>query len=83
VVQLSSDRGFTLIEVLVALVLVSVLVAGAMGVLAKAAAVIGAARVGTTATLLPCSSLARSRTISRPTAVCRLHRPRFLFVDGR
>ncbi len=52
VVQLSSDRGFTLIEVLVALVLVSVLVAGAMGVLAKAAAVIGAARVGTTATLL-------------------------------
>ena len=52
VVQLSSDRGFTLIEVLVALVLVSVLVAGAMGLLAKAAAVIGAARVGTTATLL-------------------------------
>ncbi|MSO49642.1 MAG: prepilin-type N-terminal cleavage/methylation domain-containing protein [Acidobacteria bacterium] len=47
-----SKRGFTLIEVLVALVLVSVLVAGAMGLLAKAAAVIGLARVSTTAALL-------------------------------
>ncbi len=47
-----SDRGFTLIEVLVALVLVSVLVAGAMGLLAKAAAVIRLARVSTTAALL-------------------------------
>jgi prepilin-type N-terminal cleavage/methylation domain-containing protein len=56
-----SDRGFTLVEVLVALVLVSVLVAGAAGLLAKATSVIRLARVSTTAALLAMQKIEQLR----------------------
>jgi len=61
VAQPSSDRGFTLVEVLVALVLVSVLVAGAAGLLARATSVIRQARVSTSATLLAAQKVEQLR----------------------
>lgn len=49
---LASAQGFTLVEVLVAVGLVSVLVAGAAGLLTSASGAIRAGRVSTTATFL-------------------------------
>lgn len=48
----SSSRGFTLVEVLVALTLVSLLVAGAAALLVRASRVAQSARAQTTGTLL-------------------------------
>lgn len=50
--DLTSAEGFTLVEVLVAVAMVSVLIAGAAGLLASASRAIRAARLGTTATFL-------------------------------
>jgi len=70
--QPSSSRGFTLVEVLVALALVSVLVTGALGLLANAATLIRSARVSTAATLLAMQKVEQLRaapaTLSAGTA---------------
>lgn len=50
--DLTSAEGFTLVEVLVAVGMVSVLIAGAAGLLASASRAIRAGRLGTTATFL-------------------------------
>lgn len=57
----ASDRGLTLVEVLVSVALISALIAGAAGLLAAASRSIRSGRLSTTATLLAVQKLEQLR----------------------
>jgi len=76
----TSSAGFTLVEVLTALALVSVLVAGAAGLLNVASTVIRSARLSTTASLLALQKVEQLR--ASPVPVTAGTRQDSLAVDG-
>lgn len=76
----TTSAGFTLVEVLTALALVSVLVAGAVGLLHAASAVIRSARLSTTASLLALQKVEQLR--ASPVSVTDGTRQDSLAVDG-